>query len=304
MPKPKTKGGKLATTLAPFAPLALALLMQNAVFPGAGGKGSAAAEHGEEAAVCEDDIEGVRGCHSDYPTGCTKAARYDAYLNLLKNQLVPPTKAPLKFLGQSDFASLDSHTPSDLTRGNHADHKDDLAKLGEGQVFAINGYLFYAQKGGTSESSNCQLSDMDAIDFHIGIGFDAALAAKVLAKATKKPGAKLTDAQKTALNQTSVVVEMTPHYRAQFKPDWSLDLLKAVLGRQVRVVGQLTADNEHNNAHDNCSFAGANTATCWRASIWELHPVTQFQVCNSAAKCDDNSADWVDLEDFTPAPGT
>lgn len=300
MPQTKpSRRGRVTRTAAPFAPLALALLMQNAVLPGGG---SGAKEHGSEAAICEDDIEGFRGCHSEYPTGCTKAGRYDAYVNLLKNQLVPPTTAPFQFLGQSDFAGLEKNTPQELTRGNHADLKDDLAKLGEGRVFGVNGYLYYAQKGGTSESANCQLSDIDDIDYHIGIGFDSALAAKLLAKAAKKPGA-LTDTDRSKLTKTSVIVEMTPHYRAQFRHDWSLDLVKSVLGRQVRVVGQLMADNEHNNTKDNCAHAGANQTSCWRASIWELHPVTQFQVCKATSKCADDSADWVDLEDYTPPAG-
>jgi hypothetical protein len=287
----------IARTAAPFAPLALALLMQNAVLPGGE---SGPEERGAEAAVCGDDLEGFRGCHSEYPTGCTKAGRYDAYLNLMKNQLVPPTTPPVKFLSVSDFAELDKHTPTELTRGNHAEFKDDLGRLGEGRVFGVVGFLYYAQKGGTSESSNCQLSDIDDIDFHIGIGFDPALAAKLV----RKKGAaktKLSEEEKAQITPTSIVVEMTPHYRGQFRQDWTLDLLKAVVGRQVRVIGQLLADNEHNNKRDNCAYPGANQASCWRASIWELHPVTQFQVCASpSGRCDENSADWTNLEDFTP----
>ena len=125
--------GTVSRRVAPFAPLALALLLQRAVIPGGGGSGEEV-EHGEEAAVCADDIEGFRGCHSEYPTGCTKAGKYDAYLNLFKNQLIPPKTAPVGFLAKSDFANLDRNTPKDLTRGNHADMKDALGKLGEGQV--------------------------------------------------------------------------------------------------------------------------------------------------------------------------
>jgi hypothetical protein len=287
----------LTRTAAPFAPLALALLVQNAYLPGGG---SGPEERGADAAVCEDDIEGFRGCHSEYPTGCSKAGRYDAYLNLLKNQLVPPTTAPVKFLSRSDFADLSKNTPTELTRGNHADLGDNLAQLGEGRVFGVVAYLYYAQKGGTSESSNCQLSDIDDIDFHIGIGFDPALAAKLVKKkGTAKT--KLSEDEKAQLTQTSIIIEMTPHYRAQFRSEWTLDLVKSAVGRQVRVIGQLLADNEHNNKKDNCSYPGANQTSCWRASVWELHPVTQFQVCTSAnGQCADNSTDWTSLEDLTP----
>ena len=47
------------------------------------------------------------------------------------------------------------------------------------------------------------------------------------------------------------MVEMTPQYRADFAPEWTIEALKKLLGKQVRVVGQLMADNEHNNTRDN-----------------------------------------------------
>src|SRR5690349_13828239 len=126
--------GNATRTLAPFAPLGLALLLQTAILPGGGGGGPNGEPRGEEAAVCEDNIEGFRGCHNDYPTGCTKAGQYDAALNLFKNQLIPPATAPVGTLGQNDFLNLEKNTPSDLTRGNHSDKADDLGKLGEGRV--------------------------------------------------------------------------------------------------------------------------------------------------------------------------
>lgn len=292
--KPKSTTKKTAAALAPFAPLALALLMQNAVIPGHSAEAEA---NGTDAAVCGDDLEGVRGCHSEYPTGCSKAAKYDAYLNLIKNQLVPPTTAPVKFLTRDDLVEIGAKTPAALTKGNHADLKEELAKLGEDRVYAVNGYFYYAQKGGTSESSNCQLGDIDAIDFHLGIGFDENLAVKFRKGASPKP----TPADREQLTKTSMVVEMTPHYRLQFHPEWTLEILKPAVGYQVRVVGQLLADNEHNNTKDNCLLPKANQATCWRMGIWELHPVTQFQVCKTLAKCTNNSKDWVELEDFDPS---
>ena len=287
-----TQSRRGTATGTPSAPPGLAFLLQNSVLPA--GAGPYTKPQGAEGAVCDDDIEGSRGCHTEYPAGCTKAGRYDAYLNLLKNQLVPPSTAPVKFLGQSDFANLESMTPRDLARGNHGDKKDDLAKLGEGRVFAVNGYLYYAHQG-SAESCNCQLNGNEDTDYHIGIGFDAALPAKLVEPGR---GAKtaLSDEEKAKLTKTSIVVEMTPHYRAQFQPFWSLDLVRSVIGRQVRVVGQLMEDNEHNNPKDNCAYPGANQTTCSRASIWELHPVTQFQVCRTAARCADDSSDWVNLE--------
>lgn len=293
MPKSKSSSGKALGATAAFAPLALSLLLGNATI---GGGNSDAAKRGTTAAVCEEEgIEGFRDCHASYPTGCTKAGRYDAMLNLFKNQLVPPTKEPVRFLSRNDFAELEKNTPRDLTKGNHDQHRETLGKLGEGQVVGMLGYLYYAMKGGTSESSNCQLGDMDDIDFHIGIGFEE----KIAAKMRKKPSG-LSQDEKSSIKPTSVVVEMTPHQRARFHPQWGLDLLKPAIGRQVRLAGQLLADNEHNRGSDNCALPGASEA-CWRASIWELHPVTRFQVCpDSATPCTETSDKWVELEDFEP----
>src|SRR5437879_2415514 len=124
--------------VAPFAPLALAFLLQHSVLPGGG---SEAESHGTEAAICGDDIDGFESCHSQYPTGCSAAARYDADLNLLKNQLIPPGRASEGVLGQGDFARLEGQLSKDLTSRNHSQFHDDLGKLGEGHVFTVVGYL-------------------------------------------------------------------------------------------------------------------------------------------------------------------
>jgi hypothetical protein len=276
--------------VAPFAPLALALLMQNAVIPPSSGSDSETEEHGAGPAICGDDIDGYQVCHSQYPTGCSKAGKYDADLNLLKNQLVPPGKASEGVLGQSDFAKLEGKLPEGLSSRNHAQFHDDLGKLGEGHVFTVVAYLYYAIPGGAPESTNCGLLPLEDIDFHIGIGFDPQLAAKLKGKQ------KLSTDEKSSLKPSSVIVEVTPHWRGRFEPDWSLDELKAATGYQVRVVGQLLVDNEHHNTKDDCGASGA-TDKCWRSSVWELHPVTQFQVC-ATGTCDAASGDWKDLDDF------
>lgn len=272
-----------------LAPLGLALLMSRAVLPNPGGPPALGSP---DAAVCSDDIEGVRGCHDEYPTGCSRSGKYDGFLNLLKNQLPQPTAAPVKMLTEADFANLDKNTPKELSRDNHKDFQDALAKLGEGQIHSVVAYLYYAKPSGM-ESTNCGLSEPDAIDYHIGIGFRDDLAKKI------RDGAKLTPADHNLMDTSGYIVEMTPHYRLKYHPDWSVGMLRAALGRQVKVTGQLMIDNEHNNSKDNCALG--NGEHCWRASTWELHPVIQFQVCK-ADTCAATSADWVDLEDFEPAP--
>ncbi len=289
-----TSPGVVSRRIAPFAPLAIALLAQTALL--GGGTATTSTEHNADtAAVCGDEIPTYQECHSEYPTGCSKAANYDAFLNFLKNQLVAPTVAPLRFLTRDDYGKLEQSLPPALSKSNHEVFKDDLAALGDGHAAGIVGYLYYAKKGG-KESSNCQLTDPDDIDFHIGIGFDPQFAAKLASRQ------KLTSDEHTTMNQSSVIIEMTPHWRAQFRPTWKVDLLTPAIGHQVRVVGQLLVDNEHFDPKDDCAFPGAGT-TCWRASVWELHPVTQFQVCANGSSCTETSGGWVDLEDFgKPAP--
>ncbi|MDP9120217.1 MAG: hypothetical protein M3O15_02435 [Acidobacteriota bacterium] len=286
---PGRKHGVVARRIVPYAPLALAML-GNLATGTAGPQATTPSDFA--AAVCGEGIGGYEECHSQYPTGCSKAAKYDGYLNELKNLAVSPANAPVRWLEQKDFAALDQQTPHNLARDTHAQFGDDLKKLGEGSVAGLVGYLYYAQPGGKSESSNCQLGAPEDIDFHIGIGFDAALAAKLAGKT------KLTPDENGAMKKGSVIVEMTPHWRARFQPGWSLDLLKTALGHPVRVVGQLLIDNEHYDTKDDCALAGASQDTCWRASVWELHPVTQFQVCGNAAGCSASGTGWVDLEEF------
>jgi len=69
-------------------------------------------------------------------------------------------------------------------------------------------------------------------------------------------------------------------------------------GQQVKVVGQRMIDNLHLNVNDDRNFPGA-TASCWRSTVWEIHPVTQFYVCNLKNKrCDQSSPDsaWTSLD--------
>jgi len=288
----KTSGGKAgpaALGAAGLAPLAIALVVGNALIPSGGGGLKPISPDPTAPAQCEEGLENSEECHSGYPTGCSPTGKYDGYLNFLKNQHPPRNSVPVKFFtSATDYQDLDSRTPSELAKSNHLDLRDQLATMGEGQPHGVIGYLYYAKQEG-AESSNCELTAPDDTDFHIGIGFDKGLAAAALKRSSQ------TAAQKNALKQTAVVVEMTPQYRSDFAPEWTLAAVQAVVGRQVKVVGQLMADNEHNVPKDNCGLAGHGPA-CWRASIWELHPVTSFQVCTlKDAGCTADGPGWVEI---------
>lgn len=283
--KSKPSKGKRTTALgaAGLAPLVIALVFGNALIPSAGSNVVSASP--TTAAQCEEGIENSNECHASYPTGCSPTGKYDGYLNFLKNQHPARDVKPVRvFTSMGDYQDLDRRTPPELAKSNHLDLKTQLEGLGEGQPHAVIGYLYYAKQEG-AESSNCEMTAPEDTDFHIGIGFDKNVAAS-LSKPKAKPPA--------GLNKTAVVVEMTPQYRADFAPEWTLQALRAAIGKQVKVVGQLMADNEHNVPKDNCGVAGAGPS-CWRASIWELHPVTSFQVCTVEAGCAADGAGWQDL---------
>src|SRR5713101_3107883 len=282
--------------VAPLVPVALALA-SHIVAPGKPGPAvMAPAPAGAIVAAKCEEVADLHACHGSYPTGCSPSGAYDPYLNYLKNQLIPPptAAAPPTLLTQADIHNLDQVIPPQLGghSNNHAQFKDVLAQNGEGKVFSLIGYLYYAKFSG-AESSNCELAKDDAegtnVDFHIYIGFDSALASKLRSKQPLSPE------EKKSITQTSIIVEMTPHYRAAFEEGvWTLDALTRVLGSQVRVTGQLMADSEHNVSGQNCALG--LTPACWRASIWELHPVTGFQVCKESSNaCAPGSSAWAEL---------
>jgi hypothetical protein len=276
------------------APLALAVLAQVGVIGHGAGTSETAGPTSTQAVKCATGIMDYQSCHDHYATGCSAAGGYDGYLNALKNELVDPTGQPQHVFHVPDLVELEKQLPADLTKLNHETLKDPMSALGEGEVSSLNGYLYYAKDGG-AESSNCLLKGADNIDFHIGIGADAGIAAKAKAKT---PG--LSPAERSQ----AVIIEMTPHWRAKFEPGWNLAEVQKAIGRQVYVVGQLLADNEHDDAKDDCAYTGAGGPgpKCWRPTIWELHPVTRFLVC-AAASCQENGtgAGWTPLESFDPA---
>lgn len=252
------------------------------------------------AALCES-VADFHDCHSRYNAGCSTSGGFDAELNFLKNKLIAPTPATasLQYLAPADIQNLDRNTPQGLggPKKNHADFKDQLAQLGEGKVFGLIGFLYSVKPEG-AESSNCELTSSDPEDsnddYHIYIGFDPAIAAKLRSKQALSPD------EKKALTKTSVIVEMTPHERFAYESGvWTVEALQLAVGKQVRVTGQLMADSEHNVSGQNCALG--LTPNCWRASIWELHPVTGFQVCKEASNsCTPGSSSWIELGPSAP----
>lgn len=261
------------------------------------------------AETCEDDLSTVQDCHDNHPTGCSSSQnpRYDAYLNFLKNQLLDPSTPAEKTLQQADLQDREQGLPDTLTSANHADHAQELAVDGmdEGKIVNIVGTLFYAIHSG-KETCNCELAGSDdVIDFHIGVGFgafplnDDALTqlrnGNVQSDSDMKQA--FTADQIAQLQQPSFIVEMTPHFRAAHPElGWTLDAVQRATGHKIRVTGQLMVDNAHHKRNEDCGIDNA-TNNCWRSTIWEIHPITKFEVCPTDA-CTADSNDWVALKDL------
>jgi hypothetical protein len=254
----------------------------------------------QKAVHCPSVALTVQTCHQQFPDGCTtsKTITYDPYLDFLKNQVPGPTLASTADLGQNDFKTLETKIPAGMGNGHQAKFASKLADLGQGNIVTVIAYLYFVEDTGIAgggkpspgETCNCKMQLPDSYDYHIGLGFDPALAAQI-----RKKRFKPLQGPPTTMEKNSVVAEMTPHTRT---PKWTFARVNSLQGQQVKVVGQLMIDNFHLKISDDCGLAGA-TAACWRSTVWEVHPVTQFYVCNLSAGCDKSSpgSAWTALDD-------
>ena len=228
------------------------------------------------AVQCDESVKDARTCHALFPSGCSASGRYDAFLNTLKNQLPSPNMSIVREARVDDLVSLEHRLPT-ITRDNHEQNEQLLRRMGEGQIWAVTGYLTSARREG-AESANCQLKDEDSVDIMLSIAPNAV---------TDSSGA-------TSSRRNALIAEITPHYRLQFHPQWSLQQLRGLIGKHVKVVGQLLLDSEHLRPVDDCAQTNAESNRCWRASAWELHPVLRIYVCD-ASDCANEEA-WKSVD--------
>jgi hypothetical protein len=185
--------------------------------------------------------------HSSAPRVCDPetgdAVRPDVQaLNRLKNRATAPNQSQI-----DRSASLEAMT----TPG------DDRRRWDTNRGAPIEGYVADVKMGGI-ESTNCRARSAHDRDTHI----DLTLTAKDAGDETKH-----------------VIVEVTPRWRATMAAkgvDWETDTLRqTILGRCVRVTGWLLFDAEHARESANTAAAGREV---WRATAWEVHPVTSLIV--------------------------
>lgn len=133
---------------------------------------------------------------------------------------------------------------------------DDLTRFKPAPGATLTGYCIDVKRGG-NETCNCKhAADVDR-DTHIELSLGAG-----------------------APEIERVVVEVTPRTRSLKKKqglDWSTDALKGpngIEGKWVKVTGWVMFDSMHVHEAENTNPGGSGN---WRATGWELHPVTDIQ---------------------------
>ena len=126
----------------------------------------------------------------------------------------------------------------------------------------IIGYVSDVKVGGI-ESTNCHAHAAEQRDTHIELVLDP-----MAASPTQR-----------------VIVEVTPRWRAIMAAqgvDWSTRALRdKLLGRWIKVRGWMLFDVEHQNASENTAPRRERN---WRATAWEIHPITSIEVVPRPAR--------------------
>jgi hypothetical protein len=193
--------------------------------------------------LCGQDVIMIDG-NPCGPHGSSQPGRKEYDLNVLKNRYRIPSDAEI-----DKTITLDKLVGRTATK----------TKFSADKAVEVIGYVYDVKVGGV-ESCNCKATIQLFRDTHIEI---------TLGEKKTGPGDRL-------------IAEVTPRIRqmvAKNGEDWTTHNLKLILkGRMVKIRGWLLYDAEHEDAsfaddpkneigHDN-----------WRASSWEIHPVTSLEI--------------------------
>lgn len=183
----------------------------------------------------------------------------DPALNSAKNRSALPAQSPAPFtVAQMDqlptVPSSEGRTRSGWTASDQ-----NAIQSQEQQPVVLTVYLVRAIPEGP-ETCNCESPSANDHDVHVYVGDDP-----------------------DATSENAAIVEVTPRWRA-VNPSWSAQNLQALAdsGTQVRITGWLMYDQEHWDM----------IAKHERATLWEVHPVTDIQVQTPQG--------WVELANYQP----
>jgi hypothetical protein len=139
---------------------------------------------------------------------------------------------------------------------------NDQTRWSNKRAARIRGYVAVVKLGTKGESCNCGAKAAVDSDTHIAVVADSATAQD---------------------KRTYIIVEVTPRIRENLASqtpsiDWSTDALKKrLLGKRVNFEGWMFFDSPHKSQATN-SHPNDPKHNNWRATCWEIHPVTSIQV--------------------------
>jgi hypothetical protein len=169
-------------------------------------------------------------------------------LNRLKNRFESPTASDID---------------SEITLEAILEPGDDLSRWLSSHAAQVEGIIASVIPGGRQESCNC--GRMDLRDIHINL---------VLDKADVDEPTRY------------VIAEITPRMK-YLHPEWTFDFIKGLEGKRVRFTGWMLFDGMHSReslntkerTHQQCGSLPVQEI--WRATAWEIHPVTAIEVLDN-----------------------
>jgi hypothetical protein len=218
--------------------------------------------------------------------GSPSATQNSQLQNSVKNNFcsqAPQGKPETFTLQQLIDLQKNAHIPSG--RDQEPNSRDALKALGEGKVIRMKASLIEAHHAdvGSGESVNCGGKAEEQNDVHIALG-----------------------TQTNSKECESATAEVSPHFRpASWNEIGHFEKFNSATNKYVvdpgmasrlqahsyRITGQLFFDA----SHAPCPCSTANCAgNPVRATLWEIHPVYEIEVCKAGAPCNENNdADWV-----------
>ena len=208
--------------------------------------------------------------------------------NKVKNDFCQFTAGgtPNTFL-PTDLAALQAKTTIASGHGKEPADRAPLDKLGEGKLVRMKAFLIEAHHAdlGGGESVNCNGGTELMNDIHMAM--------------SAKPDAE---------ECNSVSAEISPHYRPaswneighfetfnsttkKYTPNPAM--AARLQSHPYRITGQLFFDA----SHEVCPCGTSCSPT--RASLWEIHPIYNIEVCKAGASCDESKdVDWIAFDDW------
>ncbi|HXO42449.1 MAG TPA: hypothetical protein VN999_13430 [Thermoanaerobaculia bacterium] len=203
--------------------------------------------------------------------GGSSEAGKKAESNAKNNFCVKGTATPIQYATFTQLEAAVTEPQRKATKTDRAGLKSIADNLGEGTLVKYAGYLLDAHVSnvGKGELVNCKTGGQPFNDVHI----------------------ELVDTPGEDDDCQSVTAEMSPHLRPE---SWT-GLAGMTIKRQVRITGPLFFDGSHRACH------GTVRPSPHRISVWEIHPVYQFEVCKNKppATCKvDDDASWIPLDQW------